>query len=126
MSIIDLFKLAEDVALLDEVGSPGDECFDDEVLRINQELLKAAYYFKGWQERLADVSFLALCWPKSARFEFEDEPGEHDPCWLILPGGEKLALNHHATNGVDQARAKFIADACNSALDAADTSGKFR
>ena len=56
----------------------------------------------------------AACeWPDKP-FTVRDEPGEHDPCWLILPGGEMLAFNHHATNGVDQARAQFLADACNA------------
>lgn len=62
------------------------------------------------------LEFQALDWPANGRFRIKDGPGEHDPCWLVMPGGEMLALNHHAINGVDQARAQFIADACNAAL----------
>lgn len=56
----------------------------------------------------------AECEWSAGPFTVRDEPGEHDPCYLVMPGGPMLALNHHARNGVDQARAKFIADACNS------------
>lgn len=56
---------------------------------------------------------VGLDWPDKP-FTVRDGPGEHDPCWLVMPGGEMLALNHHAINGVDQARARFIADACNA------------
>jgi hypothetical protein len=61
------------------------------------------------------VQWAAMGWPNKP-FTVRDEPGEHDPCWLIFPSGEMLALNHHAANGVDQARAQFIADACNAVL----------
>lgn len=58
----------------------------------------------------------ALCdWP-DADFQFKDEPGEHDPCYLIMPGGAMLAFAHHGQNGVDQARARFIVDACNEKM----------
>jgi hypothetical protein len=49
-------------------------------------------------------------------FSFLDEPGEHDPCYIVMPGGSCLPVNHHATPGVDIARAKFIIAACNAAL----------
>lgn len=49
-----------------------------------------------------------------APFGFVDEPGEHDPCYLIMPGGAMLSFCHHATNGVDQARAQWIQRACNA------------
>lgn len=50
-------------------------------------------------------------WPPKP-FTVRDEPGEHDPCWLVMPDGAMVAFNHHAEHGVDQARVKFIADAC--------------
>lgn len=55
-------------------------------------------------------------WPANKPFEFKDEPGEHDPCYVIMPDGAMLPLCHHNKNGVDQARAKFIVDACNEKL----------
>lgn len=58
-------------------------------------------------------------WPAQP-FTVRDEPDEHAPCWLIMPGGGMLAFNFHAKNGVDQARAKFIADACNARMEADD------
>ena len=58
-----------------------------------------------------------LGWPADKLFEFKDELGEHDPCYVIMPDGAALPLSHHATNGVDQARAKFIVDACNEKLN---------
>jgi hypothetical protein len=54
-------------------------------------------------------------WPVSP-FQFKDEPGEHDPCYIIMPGGAVIPLAHHALNGVDQARAQFIVEACNEKL----------
>lgn len=54
-------------------------------------------------------------WP-SGEFWFKDEPGEHDPCYVVMPGGAMLPINHHAGPGVDIARAKFIIAACNRAL----------
>jgi hypothetical protein len=65
---------------------------------------------------ISKVEILAACdWPAEP-FKFFDEPGEHDPCYVCMPGGALLPLNHHGTNGVDQARARFIVDACNAAL----------
>jgi hypothetical protein len=58
----------------------------------------------------------SLDWPIGKLFTVVDEPGEHDPCWLVMPDGVMLNFSHHAINGVDQARAKFIRDACNVAL----------
>lgn len=57
-----------------------------------------------------------LDWPAGVPFQFKDEPGEHDPCYVIMPGGAMLPLAHHGLNGVDQARAQFIVDACNEKL----------
>lgn len=54
-------------------------------------------------------------WPKD-KFRFKDDPGEHDPCYVIMPGGATLPVNHHAGVGVDIARASFIVNACNVAF----------
>ena len=51
-------------------------------------------------------------------FNVEDEAGEHDPCHVWMPDGSGLDFNHHAVNGVDQARAEFVATACNHMLAA--------
>lgn len=56
-----------------------------------------------------------LDWPDHA-FTLQDEPGEHDPCHVVMPGGAMLSINHHAAEGVDLARAQFIVDACNEKL----------
>lgn len=61
----------------------------------------------------------ACNFPPGERFSFHDEPGEHDPCYVVMPGGASLELNHDAGEGVDIARAKFIIAACNAALDGA-------
>lgn len=59
----------------------------------------------------------AACdWPVDQVFTFADDPGEHDPCYVVMPGGAMLPVNHHAGEGVDIARAKFIVQACNAAL----------
>lgn len=55
-------------------------------------------------------------WPDGGKFHFYDSPGEHDPCYVVMPGGAMIPLNHHAGEGVDIARAKFIIKACNTAL----------
>lgn len=65
----------------------------------------------------AKADLLACDWQEGALFWVNDEPGEHDPCYLVMPCGGMLAFNHHAVNGVDQARAKFIADCCNQVLN---------
>jgi hypothetical protein len=57
-----------------------------------------------------------LEWPAGERFTFHDDPGEHEPCYVVMPGGGAIPLNHHDRNGVDQARARFIVNACNAAL----------
>jgi hypothetical protein len=68
-------------------------------------------------EELARMIGLAKCdWPEGVLFAFHDNPGAHDPCYVVMPGGAMLALNHHAGEGVDIARARFIIDACNAAL----------
>ncbi len=56
-------------------------------------------------------------WPDGGRFAFHDDPGEHDPCYVVMPGGASLPINHDAGDGVDIARAWFIINACNAALD---------
>jgi hypothetical protein len=59
---------------------------------------------------------LEICgWP-DIPFSFYDEPGEHDPCYVVMPGGCTLALNHCAPGMMDITRAKFIIDACNEKL----------
>ncbi|WP_315833956.1 hypothetical protein [Bradyrhizobium prioriisuperbiae] len=57
-------------------------------------------------------------WPAGRLFSFHNEPGEHDPCYVVMPDGAMLALNHHATPGIDIARSHFIISACNTALTA--------
>jgi hypothetical protein len=57
-----------------------------------------------------------LDWPVGKQFRFFDEPGEHDPCYVVMPDGAMLPVNHHAATGVDIARAKWIVAACNAAL----------
>jgi len=61
--------------------------------------------------------YRAMCdWPDDQPFSFRDERGEHDPCYVVMPGGAMLPLNHHNAEGVDIARAKFIIEACNQKL----------
>lgn len=50
------------------------------------------------------------------RFGFRNEPGEHDPCYVVMPDGHLLALNHYNDATTDIARAKFIIQACNDRL----------
>jgi hypothetical protein len=57
-----------------------------------------------------------LDWDFHAQFVFADVAGEHEPCFVVMPGGAAIAINHHAGNGVDVARAKWIVDACNEKL----------
>lgn len=57
-------------------------------------------------------------WPPSQEFQFYDEAGVHSPCYVVMPGGAMLPVNHHAFDGVDVARAKFIVEACNEKLRA--------
>lgn len=59
-------------------------------------------------------------WPRTGKFTLLDSPGEHDPCYVVMPDGAMIALNHHAGVGVDVARAKFIVSACNAFIAAAN------
>jgi hypothetical protein len=61
-------------------------------------------------------------WPEGELFGFLDDPGEHDPCYVVMPGGAMLVFNHHAGEGVDVARARFVQAACNAAINPADWS----
>lgn len=63
-----------------------------------------------------EISDVGCDWPAGGSFSFHDEPGEHDPCYVVMPGGGMIELNHHASEGVDIARAKFIVQACNRTL----------
>lgn len=56
-------------------------------------------------------------WPDGEEFTVQDDIGEHTPCYVFMPCGGGIDFNHHAVNGVDQARAQFVADACNAYLD---------
>lgn len=74
------------------------------------------------------AELVACDWPADGRFTFHDEPGAHDPCYVVMPGGSALPLNHNDGEGVDVARAKFIVAACNAAIasltaDKPDTQG---
>lgn len=84
---------------------------------------------KHWADLVAlyldtsDTPMPADCdWPDDI-FRFVDESGEHDPCYVVMPGGAMLPLNHHAGEGVDIARAKFIVAACNAALSRSNSPG---
>jgi len=63
----------------------------------------------------------ALAWP-DGEFRIHDMPDEHEPCYLVCPDGLMIPFNAHATNGVDQARAKWFADTLNAALNAISNS----
>lgn len=56
-------------------------------------------------------------WPREGRFRFHDDPGPHDPCYVVLPCGSTIALNHYNDATTDIKRAKFIIDACNKAWE---------
>lgn len=64
----------------------------------------------------ASLDFSACEWPADTDFGFHDDPGEHDPCYVVMPGGAMIAFNHDARPGVDIARARFVQAACNFAL----------
>lgn len=55
-------------------------------------------------------------WPDGKGFSVQDDIDEHLPCYVHMPCGGGIAFHHHAVNGVDQARAQFVADACNAWL----------
>lgn len=61
-------------------------------------------------------------WPAGRPFSFYDDPGAHDPCYVVMPDGAMMALNHHARPGVDVTRAEWIVAACNARLAAASAS----
>jgi hypothetical protein len=67
-------------------------------------------------ERIAE-EFNACDWPGDGAFTMTDDPDPHKPCTLWMPDGAGLEFCHHDTNGVDQARCKWIMDACNQRLE---------
>lgn len=103
----------------DEVGCTC--CLKERIALSTEQTMHRAWRKRAEEAEAALASAQAVLapldcdWP-DAPFTFLDEPGEHDPCYVVMPGGAMLSLNHHATPGVDIARAKFIVDACNAAL----------
>ncbi len=83
----------------------------------NQQSAQTKACMDGSVAGESDETKSALDWPRDQRFSFVDSPGEHDPCYVVMPGGAMIALNHDASPGVDIARAKFIVDACNAAIE---------
>jgi hypothetical protein len=55
-------------------------------------------------------------WPLGRSFNFHDEAGEHDPCYVGMPDGAMLSVAHCADVETDIARALFIVRACNASL----------
>ena len=56
-----------------------------------------------------------LYWPEGKDFTFHDDGG-HQPCYVVMPDGAALPLNHWDDETTDIARAKWIIDACNAKL----------
>jgi len=54
-----------------------------------------------------------LNWPEGNQFTFLDAGG-HNPCYVVMPDGAAIPLNHWNNQGTDIARAKWIIDACNA------------
>ena len=98
-------KLRREADLLTEAA--------DRIRELEAELNTRADALAGRSDDLSACEF-----PAGVAFGFHDEPGEHDPCYVVLPGGAMIAFNHDARPGVDIARAKFVRDACNAALRA--------
>lgn len=68
-------------------------------------------------ERLDLQALISACqFPVGVPVAFHDEPGAHDPCYVVLPGGAMLELNHWGDELTDVARAVFIVRSCNAAL----------
>jgi len=53
-----------------------------------------------------------LNWPEGKPFTFHDDGG-HNPCYVVMPDGAAIPLNHWNNQDTDIARAKWIIDACN-------------
>lgn len=77
---------------------------------------------KARLDKLAALDMATLSriadWPIGGSFTYLDEPGDHDPCYVIMPGGSMLPFAHHASELADCARALFVMRACNAALAA--------
>ena len=72
-------------------------------------------------EELDAVALIEACkYPMGGRFLYHDEEGEHDPAYVVIPGGEMVPINGYddgdAPIPTDVARAAFIVTACNAAL----------
>lgn len=68
------------------------------------------------REKLLEQCQFGLGQPSG--FNVVDSAGDHDPCYLVLPGGSMLPLNHFVDELTDVCRAIFIAEACNARLAA--------
>lgn len=111
------FDLRKWVRHMAEVLEAGKDVLgvDADLARLGAAIQAAlAQNTQGEAVTVGPASWPSACaWPAKP-FTVRDEPGEHDPCWLVLPDNAMLAFVHHAANGVDQARAQFIADVCNA------------
>lgn len=72
-------------------------------------------------DNLNVAALIAACnFPLGATFSYHDEPGEHDPAYVVMPDGSMLPVNHYndgdAPIPTDVARAAFMVTACNKAL----------
>ena len=121
MFLMPVGKLHQEYISADEVNQMVDEIKrlqskreeDAEALEVGRLVLAAT--------NRDELCFDQLQWyldNKKPPFSFHDEPGEHDPCYVVMPGGMTLPLNHDARPGVDIARAKWIIKLCNIALKA--------
>ena len=72
-------------------------------------------------EKLDTAALLAACqFPVGAVAAYHDEQGEHDPCYVVLPGGLMMPMNFNCDPLTDVARAVFIVRAINATLQPAD------
>lgn len=60
---------------------------------------------------------LNLNWRSGSYFQVLDSKGEHDPVYVVSPNGETFELNHYNDATTDLARAHFMVEALNIALD---------
>ena len=68
-------------------------------------------------EKLDAAALLAACqFPVGAVAAYHDEQGEHDPSYVVLPGGPMMPMNFCADELTDVARAVLIVRAINAAL----------
>ena len=93
------------------------DCENHERLVPLAEALDLANQIYEIRNQIEFPALKSLDFKPGDRFGFRDDLGEHDPCYVVMPGGASIPLNHHAGPSIDVNRAKWIIETLNKELE---------